>query len=138
MALVKRTWQVVSIGFFDVNTGGVLHGTAAALPDMKASGSAQIINVASIGANSVAPIGAVYCATKYAVWAISDGLRQENTDLRVTVISPGVVESELAHSISDAGTAKAMVDHRRIAIPPDVMPVPSRSQSSNRATWTSA
>ena len=46
--------------------------------------------------------GAVYCATKYAVWAISDGLRQENTDLRVTMISPGVVDAELGHDITDA------------------------------------
>ena len=74
---------------------------------MKARGSGQIVNVASIGAHMVVPTGAVYCATKYAVWAISEGLRQENPDLRVTVISPGVVETELAHTISDAGTAKA-------------------------------
>jgi NADP-dependent 3-hydroxy acid dehydrogenase YdfG len=105
----------------DVNIRGVLYGIAAVLPDMKAQGSGQIINVASIGAHSVAPTAAVYCATKYAVWAISDGLRQENTDLRVTVISPGVVESELANTISDAGTAKVMEDYRRIAITPDAI-----------------
>jgi NADP-dependent 3-hydroxy acid dehydrogenase YdfG len=105
----------------DVNIRGVLHGIAAVLPHMKARGSGQIINVASIGAHVVVPTGAVYCATKYAVWAISDGLRQENTDLRVTVISPGVVQSELAHTISDAGTAKAIADYRRIAITPDAI-----------------
>jgi NADP-dependent 3-hydroxy acid dehydrogenase YdfG len=55
------------------------------------------------------------------VWAISDGLRQESTDLRVTVISPGVVESELAHTISDAATAKAMENWRQIAIAPDAI-----------------
>ncbi len=71
----------------DVNIRGVLNGIAAVLPDMKARGSGQIINVASIGAHTVVPTGAVYCATKYAVWAISEGLRQENTDLGVTVIS---------------------------------------------------
>ena len=105
----------------DVNIRGVLHGIAAVLPGMKARGSGQIVNVASIGAHIVVPTGAVYCATKYAVWAISDGLRQENADLRVTVISPGVVESELAHTISDAGTAKAIADYRRIAITPDAI-----------------
>ncbi len=79
----------------DVNIRGVLNGIAAVLPDMKARGSGQIINVASIGAHVVVPTGAVYCATKYAVWAISEGLRQENPDVRVTVISPGVVATEL-------------------------------------------
>lgn len=105
----------------DVNIRGVLYGIAAVLPDMKARGDGQIINVASIGAHAVAPTAAVYCATKYAVWAISDGLRQENTDLRVTVISPGVVESELAHTISDAGTAEIMAAYRRVAITPDAI-----------------
>jgi NADP-dependent 3-hydroxy acid dehydrogenase YdfG len=105
----------------DVNIRGVLHGIAAVLPDMKARGDGQIINVASIGAHMVAPTASVYCATKYAVWAISDGLRQENTDLRVTVISPGVVESELAHTISDAGTAEIMANYRRVAITPDAI-----------------
>ena len=116
-ALKVEEWDQM----IDVNIRGVLHGIAAVLPDMKARGSGQIINVASIGAHVVVPTGAVYCATKYAVWAISDGLRQENTDLRVTVISPGVVQSELAHTISDAGTAQAIADYRRIAITPDAI-----------------
>lgn len=116
-ALKVEEWDQM----INVNIRGVLHGIAAVLPDMKARGSGQIINVASVGAHHVAPTAAVYCATKYAVWAISDGLRQENTDLRVTVISPGVVESELAHTISDAGAAKAMEDYRRIAITPDAI-----------------
>jgi len=116
-ALKVEEWDQM----IDVNIRGVLHGIAAVLPDMKARGNGQIINVASIGAHSVAPTGAVYCATKYAVWAISDGLRQENADLRVTIISPGVVESELAHTISDPVTAKAMEDYRRIAITPDAV-----------------
>lgn len=116
-ALKVEEWDQM----IDVNIRGVLHGIAAVLPDMKARGSGQIINLASIGAHVVVPTGAVYCATKYAVWAISDGLRQENTDLRVTVISPGVVESELAHTISDADTAKTIEDYRRIAITPDAI-----------------
>jgi len=103
----------------DVNIRGVLYGIAAVLPDMKARGGGHIINVASIGAHVVVPTAAVYCATKYAVWAISEGLRQENSDLRVTVISPGVVESELADTISDAATAEVIHEYRRIAIAPD-------------------
>jgi NADP-dependent 3-hydroxy acid dehydrogenase YdfG len=105
----------------DVNIRGVLNGIAAVLPDMKARGSGQIINVASIGAHAVVPTGAVYCATKYAVWAISDGLRQENTDLRVTVISPGVVATELGHDISDAATKEFLVGLRKAALTPDAI-----------------
>jgi NADP-dependent 3-hydroxy acid dehydrogenase YdfG len=103
----------------DVNIRGVLHGIAAVLPEMTARGDGHIINVASIGAHVVVPTAAVYCATKYAVWAISEGLRQENNDLRLTVISPGVVESELAETISDAATAEVIQNYRRIAIAPD-------------------
>src|SRR5690606_18919636 len=64
----------------DVNIKGVLWGIGTVLPVMKAQGSGQIINIGSIGALSVVPTGAVYCATKFAVRAISDGLRQENKD----------------------------------------------------------
>ena len=70
----------------DVNIRGVLNGIAAVLPDMKARGSGHIVNVASIGAHVVVPTGAVYCATKFAVWALSEGLRQENPDIRVTTL----------------------------------------------------
>jgi NADP-dependent 3-hydroxy acid dehydrogenase YdfG len=116
-ALKVEEWDQM----IDVNIRGVLYGIAAVLPEMKARGDGQIINVASIGAHRVVPTAAIYCATKYAVWAISDGLRQESTDLRVTIISPGVVESELAHTISDAATAKAMENWRQIAITPDAI-----------------
>jgi NADP-dependent 3-hydroxy acid dehydrogenase YdfG len=105
----------------DVNIRGVLYGIAAVLPEMKARGEGHIINVASIGAHVVVPTAAVYCATKYAVWAISEGLRQENDDLRMTVISPGVVVSELADTISDAATAEIIQNYRRIAIAPDAV-----------------
>ena len=105
----------------DVNIRGVLHGIAAALPVMKKQGSGQVINVSSIGGHATFPTAAVYCATKYAVIAISEGLRQENTDIRVTVISPGVTTSELAHTISDEGSAKAMESFREVAIPADAI-----------------
>lgn len=105
----------------DVNIRGVLHGIAAVLPGMQARERGQIINVASIGAHQVYPTAAVYCATKYAVWAISEGLRQENSKVRVTTISPGVVESELADTITDPGAKAAMVDFRQIALRPDAI-----------------
>ena len=105
----------------DVNLRGVLHGIAAVLPVMTAQGSGHVVNVASLGAHYVVPTGAVYCATKFAVWAISDGLRQESERIRVTTISPGVVESELAETISDTAARAAMREFRRIAITPDAI-----------------
>jgi NADP-dependent 3-hydroxy acid dehydrogenase YdfG len=105
----------------DVNIRGVLHGIAAGLPLMKAQGGGQFINVSSIGGHQVYPTAAVYCATKYAVWAISDGLRQEHRDIRVTVISPGVTESELASTITDPGAAEAMESFRQVAIPAEAI-----------------
>jgi len=102
----------------DVNIRGVLHGIAATLPLMQQQRAGQIINIASIGAYAVSPTAAVYCATKYAVRAISEGLRQEvGGDIRVTVIAPGVTESELAESISDEGGRAEMREFRKIAIP---------------------
>ncbi|MDU1572550.1 MAG: SDR family oxidoreductase [Pantoea sp.] len=102
----------------DVNIKGVLYGIAAVLPPMLAREAGHIINIASIGALSVSPTAAVYCATKFAVRAISDGLRQENTQLRVTCIHPGVVESELASTITDPAAAALMDDYRSIALQP--------------------
>lgn len=102
----------------DVNIRGVLHGIAAGLPLMKQQGFGHFINIASIGAYSVTPTAAVYCATKYAVRAITDGLRMEaRGDVRVTLISPGVTESELADTISDEEAREFMKEYRRIAIP---------------------
>ncbi len=105
----------------DVNIRGVLHGIAAALPVMKKQGSGQVINISSIGGHQVWPSCAVYSATKYAVIAISDGLRQENNDIRVTVISPGVTTSELAHTITHDETAKFIDAFREVAIPADAI-----------------
>jgi NADP-dependent 3-hydroxy acid dehydrogenase YdfG len=85
----------------DVNIRGVLQGIAAVLPGMRARKSGHIINLSSIGGHQAWPACAVYCGTKFAVIAISEGMRLENQDVRVTVISPGVVESELADVISD-------------------------------------
>jgi NADP-dependent 3-hydroxy acid dehydrogenase YdfG len=105
----------------DVNIRGVLHGIAAVLPGMEAQGFGQIINISSIGGLSVTPTAAVYCATKFAVRAISDGLRQETDKIRVTVVCPGVTESELADSISDEAGRTEMKEFRRIAIPADAI-----------------
>lgn len=107
----------------DVNIKGVLYGIAAGLPLMKRQGFGHFINISSIGGHAVYPTAAVYCATKYAVRAISEGLRQEQLDgdIRVTIISPGVVESELADSISDPAARDAMRAFRQIALTPDAI-----------------
>lgn len=116
-ALKVEEWDAM----IDVNVRGVLHGIAAALPRMKARGEGHFVNISSIGGYRVWPACGVYSATKFAVRAISDGLRMENEDIRVTVVSPGVVESELAHTITDPGSAAAMVDFRAVALTPDAI-----------------
>lgn len=105
----------------DVNIRGVLYGIASVLPRMKAAGRGQIVNVASVGAHAVVPAAAVYCGTKYAVWAISEGLRQENSAIRVTTISPGVVATELGHDITDSATKEALGEWRKSALTPDAI-----------------
>ncbi|HEY9628993.1 MAG TPA: SDR family oxidoreductase [Coleofasciculaceae cyanobacterium] len=104
-----------------VNIHGVLNGIAAGLPIMEAQGGGQFINTASIAAHLVGPTSAVYSATKYAVWAISDGLRQESKNIRVTLISPGVVETELGSDITDEASKSLLQELRKTALTPDAI-----------------
>lgn len=94
----------------DVNIKGVLYGIAAALPFMREQKSGQFINTSSVAGHAVHPGGSVYSATKYAVRVISEGLRQEEaiagSNIRVSVISPGAVATELPDTISDPETKK--------------------------------
>ena len=92
----------------DVNVRGVLNGIAAVLPRFVSQGSGHVVNVASTAAYRVFPGAAVYCGTKHAVRAITDGLRMEHTDLRATTISPAATRSELADTITDP-TSQEMV-----------------------------
>jgi NADP-dependent 3-hydroxy acid dehydrogenase YdfG len=92
----------------DVNLRGTLHGIAAVLPLMQARGSGHIVNVASTAAHRVDPTAAVYCATKFGVRALSEGLRQESRDIRVTVVSPGFTATELADHGRDEQTRSAV------------------------------
>lgn len=101
----------------DVNIKGVLYGIAAGLPIMKRQGYGQFVNISSIAAHYVLPTGAVYCATKHAVNALSDGLRLENADIRVSVVSPGVTESELAETITHGETKAIIEEYRKTALP---------------------
>jgi NADP-dependent 3-hydroxy acid dehydrogenase YdfG len=92
----------------DVNIKGVLYGIAAALPHMKAQKSGHIINVSSVAGHKVRAGGAVYSATKHAVRIISEGLRQEAKpyNIRTTIISPGMVATELPDSITEPDIAE--------------------------------
>lgn len=87
----------------DTNIKGVLYGIAAALPIMIKQGHGHVITTDSVAGHIVHPGTAVYAGTKYAIQAIMDGLRQEqvNNKIRTTMISPGVVDTELFSSISD-------------------------------------
>ncbi|MFI7700153.1 SDR family oxidoreductase [Nonomuraea sp. NPDC049480] len=106
----------------DVNVRGLLNGIAAALPHFRRQGGGHFVTVASIGAHQVVPTAAVYCATKYAAWAITEGLRQElDPSIRVTTVSPGVVESELAGTITEPGAKDAMRAYRAESIPADTI-----------------
>ncbi|MEC3975904.1 SDR family oxidoreductase [Amycolatopsis sp. H20-H5] len=106
----------------DVNVRGLLHGIAAVLPHFTRQRSGHVITVASVGAYQVSSTAAVYCGTKYAARAITEGLRLESDPgIRVTTVSPGVVESELAESITDPGAQDLMRTYRANPISPDAI-----------------
>ncbi len=88
----------------DVNLKGMLYCTAAVIPYMITKKSGHIVNISSVAGRIVFPAGSVYCATKHAVTAFSEGLRQELSqryNIRVTCIEPGVVSTELPNTITD-------------------------------------
>ena len=88
----------------DVNLRGVLYCTAAAIPTMINNKSGHIINISSVAGRIIFPAGSVYCATKHAITAFSEGLRQELSqryNIKVTCIEPGVVATELPNTITD-------------------------------------
>jgi NADP-dependent 3-hydroxy acid dehydrogenase YdfG len=88
----------------DVNIKGVFYCTSAVIPFMLNNKSGHIVNISSIAGRIVFPAGSVYCATKHAVTAFSEGLRQEFSqrhNIKVTCIEPGVVDTELNSTITD-------------------------------------
>ncbi|TDD14068.1 SDR family oxidoreductase [Nonomuraea diastatica] len=106
----------------DVNIRGLLNGIAAALPHFQRLGSGHFVTVASVGAHEVMPTSAVYSGTKYATWAITEGLRVElDPSIRVTTISPGIVESEIAGSITDPDTKELIRAFREKLISADAI-----------------
>jgi NADP-dependent 3-hydroxy acid dehydrogenase YdfG len=93
----------------DVNIRGVFYCTAAVIPTMMNKNSGHIVNISSMAGRLVYPSGSVYCATKHAVTAFSEGLRQEfsqRSNIRVTCIEPGVVATELMEAITDKALEK--------------------------------
>lgn len=102
----------------DVNIKGTLYGIAAALPHFISQESGHIINLSSVaGIKVFAPGGTVYSGTKFAVRAISEGLRQEvGEKIRVTSIEPGAVDSDLKHSTSGTA-AETVLNFYKSAIP---------------------
>ena len=106
----------------DVNIKGVLYGIAAALPHMKRQKAGHFINVSSVAGHKVGQGFAVYAATKYAVRALSEGLRQEVKpyNIRTTVISPGAVATELPNTATDPDSAdRVRKFYADVAIPAD-------------------
>jgi NADP-dependent 3-hydroxy acid dehydrogenase YdfG len=107
----------------DVNLQGVLYGIAAALPVFQAQKAGHFITVTSVAGRVVVPTAAVYSGTKFAVRALSEGVRQEvGRDIRVTLIAPGATQSELAHGISDPVLRRqAIEEYRRELIPAEAI-----------------
>lgn len=124
--LVTKTWNhidilinnagIMPLSFFknlkiseweqmiDVNLKGVLYCTAAVIPYMITKKTGHIVNISSVAGRIVFPAGSVYCATKHAVTAFSEGLRQELSqryNIKITCIEPGVVSTELPNTITD-------------------------------------
>ena len=106
----------------DVNIKGVMYGIAAVLPTMREQHSGHVINLSSVAGHKLFPGAAVYCATKLAVKALSEGLRMEAGDeIRSTNISPGAVATELTSTITDPNAKKAAEDLYSVAIDADAV-----------------
>ncbi|MDX6353380.1 MAG: hypothetical protein QOF98_283 [Streptomyces sp.] len=107
----------------DVNIKGVLYGIAAALPVFRAQGFGHFVHTASTAGLRTVPNQSVYSATKFAVRAISEGLRQEAGDkLRVTVISPGMTRTDFADGVTDPELRAQLADSsEKLAMPPEAV-----------------
>lgn len=123
----------------DVNIKGVLYGIAAALPVFRAQGFGHFVTVGSTAGHVTRPTMAVYSATKYAVRAISETLRQEAGDkLRVTLISPGLIHTEFAESMTSPDVKRKSSPHAtrsRSGRKPSPTPSPTRLGSRRRWMW---
>ena len=117
-ALKVDEWEKM----IDINIKGVLYGIAAALPVFTKAKNGHFINLSSVaGIKVFAPGGSVYSGTKFAVHAISEGLRMETRkdNIRVTILSPGAIDSELKEGTSNEEASRNVKDFYKIAIPAD-------------------
>jgi len=107
----------------DINIKGVMYGIAAALPVFRKQGFGHFVNTASTAGHKTIPNQSVYSGTKFAVRAISEGLRQEAGDkLRVTIISPGFVRTNFAESVTNLEVKAQLAASRdKFAMPPDAV-----------------
>ncbi|AIW42364.1 MULTISPECIES: SDR family oxidoreductase [Paenibacillus] len=107
----------------DVNIKGVLYGIAAALPIFHKQGSGHFVNIASVAGHKTVPNQSVYSGTKFAVRAISEGLRQEAGDkLRVTIISPGIVQTNFTEGMTNPALRDQLAAIRdKLAMTPDAV-----------------
>jgi NADP-dependent 3-hydroxy acid dehydrogenase YdfG len=106
----------------DVNIKGVLYGVAAVLPIMRSQQAGHIINLSSVAGHKVFAGGTVYCATKFAVKAISEGIRLESHGhIRSTNISPGAVATELTNTITHEQTSENISQLYSVAIDADAI-----------------
>ena len=106
----------------DINVKGVLYGIAAALPLFREQGFGHFVNIASTAAYRIVPNMAVYAGTKFAVRAISEGLRQEAGDkLRVTIVSPGSTRTNAADTMTNPAIKAKLEEYREFAMPPEAI-----------------
>ncbi len=112
-------WEEV----IDINIKGVLYGIAAALPVFRKQGFGHFVNTASTAGHKTVPNQSVYSGTKFAVRAISEGLRQEAGDkLRVTIISPGFVRTDFVEAVTNPELRAQLAESReKFAISPDAI-----------------
>jgi len=111
---------------FDTNVKGMLYGIGATLPYFQQQRSGHFVNIASVSGHRVDPTSAVYSATKFAVRALSEGLRQEVKPygIRTTILSPGVIASELTQQITDSEAWELVKSMAGLAIAPDAIAAP--------------
>ena len=109
LSMMKNTYIDEWERMVDVNLKGVLYAIGYAIPQMREQQEGHIINVSSVAGRRVFPSGAVYCATKFGVTALSEGMRQElapTDNIRTTSIEPGAVATELLETITDEDVLK--------------------------------
>ena len=118
-ALRVEDWDAM----IDVNLRGTLYGIAAALPVFQRQRSGHVINVVSTAGLQILPTMGVYAATKNAVRTVSEALRQEaGPHLRVTEVSPGMIATDFANSMTDPEVKEAIEKRTAaLAISPDVI-----------------